>query len=139
MHANRSAQYRLKIAQGFLGEARQNLAAQQWRACLEHCQLSAENAAKAALALLGPVPRTHDPAATLQRALDQGRFPQFERLLVEQLVALAGELGPDIHITITYGDEDEFKSPWELFDQSDAARALELATRAVQLAEQLMG
>lgn len=71
-----SAHYRLKVAQGFLAEARQNLAAGQWRACVEHCQLAAENAAKTALALLGPVPRTRDPVwSKYPHALENAGFP----------------------------------------------------------------
>jgi len=38
VQANPPAQYRLNVAQGFLAEARQNLAARQWRACVEHCR-----------------------------------------------------------------------------------------------------
>jgi len=110
VEANPSAQYRLKVAQGFLAEATQNLAAGQWRACVEHCQLAVENAAKTALALLGPVPRTHDPGATLHCALEQGRFPTAVRQEVERLIVLAGQLGADIHIAISYGDEDALRT-----------------------------
>jgi HEPN domain-containing protein len=132
-----SAQYRLKIAQGFLAEANQNMAVGQWRACVEHCQLSVENAAKTALALLGPVPRTHDPGTTVHRALEQGRFPADLRPQVERLTALAGQLGADVHIAISYGDEDGLQTPWDLFDESDARRAIDFATEACQLAEEL--
>ena len=135
---NPSAQYRLTIAQGFRAEARQNLAATQWRACVEHCQLSVENAAKAALALIGPVPRTHDPATTLHRALGQNRFPEAARAGVERLAALAGQLGADVHIAISYGDEDALQSPWDLIEERDALEAMEFADDACRLAEQLM-
>ena len=136
--ANPSAQYRLKVARGFLTEAIENLAAGQWRACVEHSQLSVENAAKTALALLGPVPRTHDPGATLHRALELGRFPESIRPEVETLLALAGQLGADIHIAISYGEEETLRTPWELFDEADATKAVEFATEACRMAEQLM-
>jgi HEPN domain-containing protein len=135
---NPSARYRQKVAAGFLAEARQNLAAGQWRACVEHCQLAVENAAKTALALLGPVPRTHDPGTTLHRALEQERFPASARREVERLIALAGQLGADIHVAISYGDEEALQTPWDLFDESDARRAIEFAAEACQLAERLM-
>lgn len=106
MGVNPSARYRLRLAQGFLEEARRNLQACEWRACVQHSQLSAENAAKAVLALVGPVPRPHDPSATLRRALEQDRFPESAAALVERLIEVAGQLGPDIHIAISYGDED---------------------------------
>jgi hypothetical protein len=38
VQANPPTQYRLNVAQGFLVEARQNLAAWQWCACVEHCR-----------------------------------------------------------------------------------------------------
>lgn len=135
---NPSAQYRLRVAQGFLAEARQNLAAGQWRACVEHCQPAVENAAKTALALLGPVPRTHDPGTTLHRALEQERFPAAVRREVGRLIALSGQLGADIHIAISYGDEDAMQTPWDLFDESDARKAIEFATESCELAERLM-
>jgi len=138
VQANPAAQYRLKVAQGFLAEAIQNLAAQQWRATVEHCQLSVENAAKTALALVGPVPRTHDPGTTLHRALEQDRFPRAVRAQVERLIELAGQLGADVHIAISYGDEDALMTPWDLFDESDARRAIDFATESCQLAEQLI-
>ncbi len=68
----------------------------------------------------------------------QGRFLEAARTVVGQLVELAAELGPDIHIAISYGDEQELKTPWDLFDQLDAARTLESASKAAQLAEQLV-
>jgi len=79
VQANPPARYRLNVAQGFLAEARQNLAARQWRACV-------------------------------------------------------GELGADIHIAISYGDEDALLTPWDRFDESDASRAVEFANEACQIA-----
>ncbi len=138
MPVNPAADYRIKIAVGFLAEARQNFAFEQWRACVEHSQLAVENAAKMALALLGPVPRTHDPAVTLGRALQQNRFRETARSLVEQLTTCAEQLGTDIHIESSYGDENAFRTPWDLFDKTDAQRALDTAIEAVRLAEELI-
>jgi len=41
-------------------------------------------------------------------------------------------------MAISYGDEDALRTPWDLFDESDARTAIEFATEACQLAEQLM-
>lgn len=92
----------------------------------------------AGLAPPGPVPRTHDPGTTLHRALEQDWFPEVLRPQVERLIILAGQLGADIHMAISYGDEDALRTPWDLFDESDARTAIEFATEACQLAEQLM-
>lgn len=43
-----AAQYRLRLADGFLEEARQDFTLQRWRSCASDSQLAAENAAKAA-------------------------------------------------------------------------------------------
>jgi len=51
---------------------------------------------------------------------------------------LAGQLGADIHVAISYGDEDAMRTPWDLFDESDARKAIEFATESCELAERLM-
>lgn len=128
--------YRLKLAQGFLNEARQDVDLQRWRSAVDNAQLSVENAAKAALALLGPVGRTHNPAVLLRQALDQGAFPS-ENKRVRQLAEQAELLGPAIHSQTDYGDEPGGRSPWELFGETDARQALATAERAAQLAEEV--
>jgi HEPN domain-containing protein len=52
MTGNRNAEYRLKLAQGFLNEARQDVGLGRWRSAVDNAQLAVENAAKAVLALL---------------------------------------------------------------------------------------
>jgi len=91
------SKYRLRLAEGFLEEARQDIASQRWRSCVDNSQLAVENAAKAVLALLGPVGRTHNPAVLLRQALDDGRFPKSVCQMVERLAECAELLGPDFH------------------------------------------
>lgn len=76
MHPQEDAQYRVRLAEGFLDEARQDIQLGRWRSCVDNSQLAAENSGKAPLALLGPVGRTHAPAALLRRAMTAGRFRQ---------------------------------------------------------------
>jgi HEPN domain-containing protein len=59
-----SVQYRLKLAEGFLREAQQDLKINRWCSCVDNAQLTVENALKALIALWVPVPRTHRPGAT---------------------------------------------------------------------------
>lgn len=49
------ALYRLKVAQGFLAESRQDVQIRRWRSAVDNAQLAVENAAKAVLALAVPV------------------------------------------------------------------------------------
>ena len=62
MVGRKDADYRVKVAAGFLGEARQDVTLARWRSAVDNAPLAVENAAKAVLALLGPVGRTHNPA-----------------------------------------------------------------------------
>lgn len=138
MKRTQEVEYRLNLAEGFILEAREDMAGNRWRACVSNSQLAVENAAKAALALLGPVGRTHNPAPLLVTALAEQRFPPGIQELVRQLAEYASELGPDIHIKSDYGDESQWQTPWQLFGQSDARRALDIAEKAIMLAKQLL-
>jgi HEPN domain-containing protein len=138
MQINDQARYRIRLAEGFLGEARQDMTLRRWRSCVDNSQLAVENAAKATLALLGPVGRTHNPATLLRRALADNRFPQETRMNVEQIAECAELLGQDIHVGSDYGDETGWQTPWELFDESDARQALNSAESAVTLAKELV-
>ncbi|MCS7324597.1 MAG: HEPN domain-containing protein [Anaerolineae bacterium] len=138
MSTSAEAAYRLRLAQGFLNEARQDLTLGRWRAAVDNSQLCAENAAKAALALVGPVGRTHNPALGLRQALEAGRFSSEHEQQVKSLIECAELLGPDVHTKTDYGDESAGLTPWELFRAEDARQALEIAERACALAEQLV-
>ncbi|MDO8691181.1 MAG: HEPN domain-containing protein [Dehalococcoidia bacterium] len=137
MHPQEDARHRLRLAEGFLAEARQDVQLSRWRSCVDNSQLAAENAAKAPLAVLGPVGRTHAPAALLRRAIAADQFPQGARSGVERLAEVAEQLGWDVHMASDYGDEAARRTPWELFDESFARQALALAEEAVALAREL--
>jgi HEPN domain-containing protein len=129
--------YRLKLATGFLEEARQDITLGRWRSVMDNAQLAVENAAKAVLALIGPVGRSHQPGPLLREAITQERFPKPH---LEQLMRLAERaelLGPDLYIQTDYGDEAGGLTPWELFDEGDAQQALAMAEEAVSLTENI--
>ena len=127
------ARYRFRIAQGFLEESRQDVALTRWRSAVDNAQLATENAAKAVLALVGPVGRTHQPALLLRQAL-QIFSPSYQQY-VERLSEQAEMLGFDVHVQTDYGDEMEGVTPWELFNEDDARSALAIAEEAVRLAQ----
>lgn len=134
MIAGRDAEYRLRVAAGFLDEARQDVELCRWRSAVDNTQLAVENAAKAVLALLGPVGRTHNPAVQLRQALNQEQFAAGLHEQVARLAELAETLGSDIHVQTDYGDEMGGRTPWELFDEMDAGQAQAFAEEAVGLA-----
>ena len=127
------AKYRFRIAQGFLEESRQDIALTRWRSAVDNAQLATENAAKAVLALVGPVGRTHQPALLLREALQV--FSPSHQQYVEKLSEQAEMLGFDVHVQTDYGDEMEGITPWELFNEDDARSALAIAEEAARLAQ----
>jgi HEPN domain-containing protein len=138
MTATEQAGYRLRLAEGFLREARQDCDMQRWRSCVDNSQLAAENAAKAVLALLGPLGRTHKPDVFLLEALGENRFPENLRTQIEEVAECARLLGPEVHIKSDYGDEQTQQTPWELFDAGPAREALGMAEKAASLAKQVV-
>ena len=132
------ANYRYRLAKGFLDEARQDQELERWRSCVDNSQLAVENAAKAVLALLGPLGRTHDPAALLRLACATDRFAGGDQESINQLAECAELMGRDIHIKSDYGDEAGWQTPWELFDAADARDALTIAEDAFALAKKIL-
>lgn len=132
------ARYRLRLAEGFIGEARHNIHHALWRSCVDNSQLATENAAKAVLALIGPVSRTHNPGVLLLEALKRGRFSEVIEGQVRRIAECATLLGPDVHFESDYGDEESWRTPWELFDEARARHALELAEEVMRLAARLV-
>ena len=118
MQSSEDARYRLRLTAGFLDEARQDVQLARWRSCVDNSQLAVENAAKALLALLGPLGRTHEPAALLRQALAAGRFPAASAGHVGRLAELSEQLGRDVHAAGDYGDEGSRRTPWEIFDRA---------------------
>lgn len=132
------AAYRLKLAQGFLEEARQDADLGRWRSAVDGAQLAAENAGKTMLILFGEMGRTHNPATRIRRLINERGLNAalYERL--ERLAELAELLGSDIRVQTDYGDEAGGRTPWELFDEEDARQALAIAEEAVILANRVV-
>lgn len=136
-HMNQSAAYRIKLAYGFLAEARQDLDLQRWRSGVDNAQLASENAAKAVLALIGPPGRTHQPGPWLREAMERQRFPPEAAVEVERLATIADTLGMEMHIKTDYGIEEQNLTPWDLFDEAQARQAL--AEEALAIAQRIVG
>jgi len=132
------ADYRLKLAEGFFDEAQQDVNLGRWRSAMDNSQLAVENAAKAVLALIGPVGRTHKPGPLLRQVVQDGTLEISDPAKVKRLAQLAELLGFDVHMQTDYGDEMGGRTPWELFDESDARQALAMAEEAVKLAQEII-
>lgn len=138
MLSSEGSRFRLNLAEGFLLEAREDINLKRWRSCVDNSQLAVENAAKVALALLGPVGKTHDPAKLIRKLLASNGFSSAIRSSVERLAECAEKLGPQVHIQSDYGDDEKMKTPWQLFDEAKAKDALKTAEEAVRLAKEII-
>ena len=122
-----------------MDSAEEDLRSSRWRSCVDDAQLAVENAAKSVVARFGPVPRSHDMSAVLSEHLRQGTIPPQLRESVELLQDLSRQLGFEEHVRSDYGDEARGITPWELFQEPDAQRAIEVARRALDLAGRFGG
>jgi HEPN domain-containing protein len=127
-------QYRMHLAQGFLGEAEQDFTLERWRSCVDYAQLAVENAGKSILALFGIVPKTHDPAQQIAQVMRTRSLPSTIRDLLEQLLPGLLALGSAEHFLTDHGDEVSYKLPWDLFGKDAATDALGAARRSIESA-----
>ena len=86
--SERDVDFRLRLADGFLGEARDDVTRARWRSCVDNAQLAVENAVKAVIARFVPVPRTHD-LVTLPWELFDAADAQRAMTVAERSVTLA--------------------------------------------------
>ncbi len=137
MSTSRDVDYRIALAAGFLAEADQDFALERWRSCVDNAQLAVENAGKAALALFGIAPKTHDPARQIATVLRQQELPAGVSELLHAMLPDLLVLGTETHFLTDYGDEASYTLPWDLFTKQTAEDALQSARRLVQMARTL--
>lgn len=139
MSASRDVAYRIALAAGFLNEAEQDYALERWRSCVDNAQLAVENAGKAALALFGIAPKTHDPARQIASILREQAMPAEAGELLRAMLPDLLVLGAETHFLTDYGDEASYTLPWDLFTRQTAEDALRSARRLLQSAQALPG
>ena len=137
MSASRDVTYRIALAAGFLAEAEQDFTLGRWRSCVDNAQLTLENAGKAALALFGISPKTHDPARQIAGVLREQELPADVSELLHAMLPDLLVLGTETHFLTDYGDEATYTLPWDLFTRQTAEDALQSALRSVQKARAL--
>jgi len=133
MNSRQDSAYRLLLARRYLDEAEQDMDLHRWRAAVEAAQMSIENAAKAIVACFGPVPRSHNLADALKTVVEADIPPAMAER-VEALLPIVMAYGARLHIRASYGDEQAFRSPWELFGEREAHDGVEAARRCVETA-----
>lgn len=138
MNWQKDAQYRLKLALGFYEEAKQNVKHKQYRSCVDNSQLSIENSAKAIIVCFIPLGKTHSPAQGLRKLLQEEKITDWIRKGIEEIAPIVEEHGFEEHILSDYGDEESYKTPWEIFDKKAADDAYGAATRVLTKAKQII-
>ncbi len=137
MKSSRDVDYRIALAEGFLKEAEQDFELGRWRSCVDNAQIAVENAGKTALALFGIAPKTHDPARQIAVILDELALSEDVAGLLQRMLPDLLALGSEAHFLTDYGDETNYRLPWELFSRETALDALQSAQRQVGIARKL--
>lgn len=132
------AEYRKRLAIGFLNEARLNFQYELWRSCVDHSQLSIENSGKMIISLFGPIEKTHNPSRQLKRIVDSKTLDEAIKPQIEELISILDRFGIEEHFMTDYGDETTRTDPWSLFNKEDAEEALAMAERCYKLAEEII-
>ena len=137
MNPKRDTEFRLKLAAGFHGEAEEDVRLSRWRSCVDNAQMAVENAAKAVIAMRGPVPKIHQLHRVLSRLSRDAQLKSLSREMAA-LSESTQKLGFEAHIRTDYGDESEYRTPWEIFDREGAEEALSVARQAQDLARRII-
>lgn len=137
MNFKDDAEYRKRLARGFLNEARLNLEHQLWRSCVDNSQLSIENSGKMIIALFEPVEKSHNPSHQLKRLVEQKRVGDVLRSQIAEITPILEHFGIEEHFMTDYGDETTRTDPWSLFKEEDAREALEMAERCYRVSEEI--
>ncbi|NTU96636.1 MAG: HEPN domain-containing protein [Chlorobiaceae bacterium] len=130
--------YRLELARGFLNEAEQNFAARHWRSCVSVSILVVENTGLAVLMLFGVSPLTHKPGRHLSQLVTEGTVSEEVALLVRELLPELEKHDSHEKMLAKYGDEADYRLPWEIFSEQEASVAIEAARKCMRVCSQLV-
>jgi HEPN domain-containing protein len=138
MGSQKDIAYRLELARGFLNEAEYEFSVKRWRACVSASILVVENAGLAVLMLFGVSAQTHKPGKHLQQLVSEGTVS-------DEIAALVRELLPELEkhdshekMLAKYGDESEYRLPWDIFSENEALIALEAARNCMRISSQIV-
>ena len=123
MTASRMGAHYIEEAQGRMDLVRLALDKKRYAAAVREAQECVELFLKGAIRLVALEPaRVHDVSDLLRK--EGSRFPQWFRHHVDRLATISAEMAGDRGLAYD-GDENEERGPQELFDESDARKALE--------------
>ncbi|NTV98454.1 MAG: HEPN domain-containing protein [Chlorobiaceae bacterium] len=130
--------YRLELARGFLNEAEQSFATRHWRACVSVSILVVENTGLAVLMLFGVSPLTHKPGKHLSQLVTEGTVSEEVALLVRDFLPELEKHDSHEKMLAKYGDEAEYRLPWDIFGEEEASVAIEAARKCMRVSSQIV-
>jgi HEPN domain-containing protein len=133
----KDAEFRLRMAEGFLDEAKEHFRLKFFRSVVDNSQISIENSAKAVIVLFRPLSKTHEIAEYLNELL-QEMVDEETRDGLNRLIDITEQFSFETHVRTDYGDEACGLTPWELFGEEDAKNALSAAQQAFELSKKII-
>jgi HEPN domain-containing protein len=135
MTSARMGRQYVEEARGRMALVRLALERGLWATTVREAQECVELFLKGVLRLVAVEPaRTHDVAVVLRQ--EAGRFPEWFRAAADRLAAISAEMAGDRGPAF-YGDERQDLGPRDLFDETDARRAMESLEFVAELCERL--
>ncbi len=138
MDSKEEANYRLRLSEGFVKEAEEYFNLSHWRSCVSSSQLAVENASKAVLAVTKPIVKIHNLSSLLLGLIEERGLDEDLANKIESLAENARVLGFEEHIRTDYGDELAHKTPWEIYSDEHAKKALSIAKDSYYLASEIL-
>lgn len=121
--------YRIKLAKNYLNDAQEAFKRGDWRMVVSSSQLCTEDAAKAVIAFFKVPSWSHDPSPELSDIVDS--IPFEARNLAKELANIVRALAPE-HGRSTYGEPAKRLTPWEIYNENDAKKFMEMAEKALE-------
>jgi HEPN domain-containing protein len=120
-----------------VSEAERAYKQEEWRLCVRSSRDGVESGAKSVIACFGPVEKTHNVERQLNYLIEKGLIAKSVEKEVKELIEISSKMGFKKHILLQYGDEDIFRDPWQLFDETAAEEALEIAHISLEIARKV--
>ena len=109
----------------------------RWNKAALSAQLSVENSAKGVIGLFAPIAKTHDLAGIILD-LRSSDMTDEQKKMIGRLAELAEKFGVKEHVLSSYVDEVGLKTPREIYDETKAKRAMEMAQEALDIASKMV-
>ncbi len=138
MAIHKDVAYRMELARGYLNEAEQFFPCRQWRACVSVSILVIENTSLGVLMLFGVSAQTHQPGKHLAQLISEGTVTDEVASLVRELLPELEKFDSHEKMLVKYGDEAEYRLPWQIFGEQEASVAVEAARKCIRVCSQIV-